>query len=178
MVGSCYRIFFFSFLFFFTIWNQSWGGHWVAKSHDNWCWNINWFQWKTLSLEVTKASSMRCALEPKGTKNPSQEPLLVFLKHNHQWRGREDTRGGIAEDHHLDHDGGWVPKNQCFQTVGLEKTLESSLDCRDIEPVNPKGNQPLISIGRTDAGAEVPIFWPPDDAKCWLFGKDSDAGKD
>ena len=56
-------------------------------------------------------------------------------------------------------------KNGCFQIVGLEKTLESSLDCRDIEPVNPKGNQPLIFIGRTDAEAEIPILWPPD-AKC------------
>ena len=55
-----------------------------------------------------------------------------------------------------------MPKNRCFQIVGLEKTLESSLDCRDIEPVNPKGNQPLIFIGRTDAEAEVPILWPPD----------------
>ena len=58
-----------------------------------------------------------------------------------------------------------MPKNQCFQIVGLEKTLESSLDCRDIEPVNPKGNQPLIFTGRTDAEAEVPVLWPPD-AKC------------
>ena len=59
----------------------------------------------------------------------------------------------------------------------LEKTLESPLDCKDIQPVNPKGNQSWIFIGRTDAKAETPIIWPPD-AKNWLTRKDSDAGKD
>ena len=61
--------------------------------------------------------------------------------------------------------------------VVLEKTLESPLDCKDIKPVNPKGNQSLIFIEKIDAEAEVPIVWPPD-AKNWLTGKDSDAGKD
>ena len=61
--------------------------------------------------------------------------------------------------------------------VVLEKTLESPLDCKEIQPVNPKGNQPWISIGRTDAAAEAPILWPPD-AKSWLSGKDPDIGKD
>ena len=59
----------------------------------------------------------------------------------------------------------------------LEKTLESPLDCKEIKPVNPKGNQPWIFIGRTDAEAEAPILWPPD-VKNWLIGKDPDAGKD
>ena len=72
---------------------------------------------------------------------------------------------------------GWVPKNWCFWTVLLEKTLESPLDCTEIKPVNPKGNQCWIFIGRTDAEAEAPILWPPD-AKNWLIGKDTDAGKD
>ena len=61
--------------------------------------------------------------------------------------------------------------------VVLEKTLESPLDCKEIQPVNPKGNQPWISIGRTDVAAEAPILWPPD-AKSWLSGKDPDIGKD
>ena len=61
--------------------------------------------------------------------------------------------------------------------VVLEKTLESPLDSKEIKPINPKGNQPWILIGRTDAKAEAPIFWPPD-VKIWLVGKDSDAGKD
>ena len=77
----------------------------------------------------------------------------------------------------LDHKEGWAPKNWCFWTVVLEKTLESPLDSKEIRPVNPKGNQPWIFIGRTDAEAEAPILWPPD-VKSRLTGKDSDAQKD
>ena len=77
----------------------------------------------------------------------------------------------------LDYKESWVPKNWCFWTVVLEKTLESPLDCKEIQPVNPNGNQSWILIGRTDAEAETPILWPPD-AENWLIGKDSDAGKD
>ena len=77
----------------------------------------------------------------------------------------------------LDHKEGWAPKNLSFQTVVLEKTLESPLDYKEIKPVNPKGNQPWIFIGRTDTEAEVPIHWPPD-VKSQLSGKDPDAGKD
>ena len=65
----------------------------------------------------------------------------------------------------------------CFLIVVLEKTLESALDCKEIQPVHPKGNQSWIFIGRTDAEAEIPTLWPPD-AKKWLIGKDPDAGKD
>ena len=71
----------------------------------------------------------------------------------------------------------WVPKNWCFSTVVLEKTLESPLDYKEIQPVHPKGNQPWISIGRTDAEAETPILWTPN-AKNWLIWKDPDSGKD
>ena len=77
----------------------------------------------------------------------------------------------------LDHKEGWVPKYWCSQIVALEKTLESPLYCKEIKPVHPKGNQPWIFIGRTDAEAETPIFWPPG-VKNWLIGKDPDAGKD
>ena len=70
-----------------------------------------------------------------------------------------------------------TPKNWCFWTVVLEKTLESPLDCKEIQPVHPKGNQSWVFIGRTDAEAETPVFWPPD-AKSWLIGKDPDAGRD
>ena len=77
----------------------------------------------------------------------------------------------------LDHKEGWAPKNWCFWTVVLEKRLESPLDCKEIKPVHPKGNQSWIFTGRTDAEAEAPILWPPD-AKNWLIGKDPDAGKD
>ena len=74
----------------------------------------------------------------------------------------------------LDHKESWAPKNWWFQIVVLEKTLESPLDCKKINPVNPKGSQPWIFIGRTDA--EIPILWPPD-VKSQLIGKDPDAGK-
>ena len=73
--------------------------------------------------------------------------------------------------------GSWESKNWCFWTVVLEKTVESPLDCKEIQLVHPKGNQSGIFIGRTDAEAEIPILWPPD-AKNWLIGKDPDAGKD
>ena len=76
----------------------------------------------------------------------------------------------------LDHEEGWEPKNWCFWTVVLEKTLKSPLDCKEIEPVHPKGNQPWIFIGRTDVEAEAPILWPPD-GKNWLIWKDPDVGK-
>ena len=77
----------------------------------------------------------------------------------------------------LDDKESWVPKNWCFWRVVLEKALESSLDCKEIQPVNPKGNQSWIFIRRTDAEAETPILWPPD-VKNWLIGRDSDAGTD
>ena len=77
----------------------------------------------------------------------------------------------------LDRIEGWALKNWCFWIVVLEKILESPLDCEKIKPVNPKGNQSWIFIGRTDAEAEAPILWSPD-VKRWLIGKDPDAGKD
>ena len=77
----------------------------------------------------------------------------------------------------LDYKENWAPKNWCFWTVMLDKTLESSLDCKEIQPVHPKGDQSWVFIGKTDAEAAAPIFLPPD-VKSWLNGKDPDAGKD
>ena len=77
----------------------------------------------------------------------------------------------------LDYKESWAPKNWCFWTVVLEKTLEIPLDSKEIQPVHPKRNQSWIFIGRTDVEAETPIIWPPD-VKSWLIGKDPDAGKD
>ena len=77
----------------------------------------------------------------------------------------------------LDHKESWVLKNRCFWTVVLKKTLVSLLDCKEIKPVNPKGNQSWIFIERTDVEAETPVLWPPH-AKSRLIGKDPDAGKD
>ena len=83
------------------------------------------------------------------------------------------THGQMWE---LDHKESWAWKKWCIQAVVLEKTLESPLDCKEIQPVNPKGNQSWIFIGRTEAEAEAPILWPPD-AKHWSLEK-TDAGKD
>ena len=77
----------------------------------------------------------------------------------------------------LDHKESWALKNWCFWTVVLENTLENPLDCKEIQPVHPKGNQYWMFIGRSDVEVEAPILWPPD-AKKWLIGKDPDARKD
>ena len=77
----------------------------------------------------------------------------------------------------LGYEESWALKNWWFWTVVLEKTLESPLDCEEIQPVHPKGDHSWVFIGRTDVEAETPIFWPPS-AKSWLIGKDSDVGKD
>ena len=77
----------------------------------------------------------------------------------------------------LDHIEGWAPKNWCFSTVVLEKILESSLDCKDIQPVHSEGDQSWVLFGTNDAKAETPVLWPPH-AKSWPIGKDPDAGRD
>ena len=108
---------------------------------------------------------------------------LKIKKQRHYFadKGPYSQSYGFSSSHvwmwELDHKEGWAPKNWCFWTVVLEKRLESPLDCKEIKPVHPKGNQSWIFTGRTDAEAEAPILWPPD-AKNWLIGKDPDAGKD
>ena len=96
-------------------------------------------------------------------------------------KGLTSQSYGFSSSHvwmwELDHEKGWALKNWCFRTVVLEKTLESPLDSKEIKPVDPKGNQPWILIGRTDAEAEAPILWLPD-VKSRLIGKDPDAEKD
>ena len=81
----------------------------------------------------------------------------------------------VMYGYELDNKESWVPKNWCFKTVVLDKTLESPLDWKEIQPIHPKGNQSWVFTGRTDV--ETPIVWPPD-VKSWLIGKDPDAGKD
>ena len=96
-------------------------------------------------------------------------------------KGPSSQSYGFSSSHvwmwELDYKESWAPKNWCFWSVVLEKTLESPLDCKQIKPVNPKGNKSWIFIGRTDAEAEAPIFWPLD-VKNWLIEKDPNAGKD
>ena len=94
---------------------------------------------------------------------PSSQSYGFSSNHVHMWE--------------FNHKEGWVLKNGCFWIVVLEKTLESRLDSKEIKPVNPKGNQPWIFIGRTDAEAEAPILWLPD-MKSQLIGKDPNAGED
>ena len=109
--------------------------------------------------------------------------LDSILKSRHYFANKDPSSQGycFSSSHvwiwELNYKESWAPKNWCFWTVVLEKTLESPLDCKEIQPVHPKGNQSWILIGRTDAEAEAPILWPPD-AKKWLIGEDPDAGKD
>ena len=96
-------------------------------------------------------------------------------------KGPSSQGCGFSSSHvwmwELDNEESWALKNWCFWTVVLEKTLESPLDCKEVQPVHPKGDQSWVFIGRTDGEAETPILWPPD-VKSWLIWKDCDAGKD
>ena len=111
------------------------------------------------------------------------QPRQHITKQRHHFvnKGPYSQSYGFSSSHvwmwELDHKEGWTLKNWCFWAVVLEKTLESPFDCKEIKPANPKGNQPWVFIGRTDAVAEVPILWPSD-MKSRLIGKDPDDGKD
>ena len=123
---------------------------WVAISFSSpWKWKV---KVKLLSRVLLLATPWTAAY---------QAPLSMGLSRQEYWSGCHC----------------WVLKNWCFWTVALEKTLESPLDCKETQPVNPKGNKSWIFTGRTDAKAEAPILWPPD-AKNWLTEKDPDSGKD
>ena len=116
-------------------------------------------------------------------KKSYDKPRQHIKKQRHHFaeRGLYNQSYGFSSSHvwiwELDHKEGWALQNWCFWTVVLEKTLESPLDSMEIKLVNPKGNQPWVFIGRTDAEAEVPVLWPPDE-KSWLTGKEPDTGKD
>ena len=107
--------------------------------------------------------------------------ILKKQRHNFVNKCPSSQCHGFSSSHvwiwELDYKESWVPKNWCFWTVVLEKTFESSLDCKEIQPVHPKGDQSWVFIGRTVAEAEDPILWPLE-TKNWLIGKDPDAGKD
>ena len=116
-------------------------------------------------------------------KKSYEKPRQHIRKQRHYFanKGPSSQSYGFSSGHvwmwELDHKESWVPKNWCFGIVVLEKSLQSPLDCKEIKPVHPKGNQSWIFTGRTDAEAEAPILWPRD-VKNWLTGKDPDAGKD
>ena len=123
----------------------------------------------------------------KKTLTPWKESYDQHRQHIEKQRHYAANKGlssqgyGFSSGHvwmwELNYKESWVLKNWCFWPVVLEKTLKSPLDCKEIQPVHPKGNQSWMFIGRTDAKAETPILWPPD-AKNWLIWKDPDAGKD
>ena len=116
-------------------------------------------------------------------KKSYDQPRQHIKKQRHYFanKGPSSQSYGFPNSHvwmwGLDCEESWAPKNWCFWTVVLEKTLESPLDCKEIQSVHPKGNQSWMFTGRTDAEAETPILWPPD-AKNWLTGKDPDSEKD
>ena len=126
---------------------------------------------------VTAAIKLKdsCFLEGKLWK-PRQEIKSkdITFAHKDLYSQSYSFSGSHVWMWELDHKEGWVPKNWCFWIV-LENALESSLDCKEMKPVNPKGNQSWIFVGRTEA--EAPVLWPPD-AESWLIGKDPDAWKD
>ena len=116
-------------------------------------------------------------------KKSYNKPRQHVKKQRHYFanKGLSSQSYGISSSHvwmsELDRKEGWTPKNWCFWTVVLKKTFESTLDNKQIKPVNPKGDQSWIFIERTDVKAETPIYWPPD-GKNWLIGKDPDVGKE
>ena len=109
--------------------------------------------------------------------------LDIILKSRHYFanKGASSQGYGFSSGHvwmwELDYKESWEPKNWYFWTLVLEKTLESPLDCKEIQPVHPKGDQSCVFIGRTDAEGETSIFWPPH-GRSWVVGKDPDAGRD
>ena len=111
-------------------------------------------------------------------KKSSDQPRQSIKKQRHYFVDKRSSSQscGFPSNHvwmwELDHKESWVPKNWCLWTVVLEKTLESPLDCKEIQPVHPKGDQSWIFIRRTDAEAEAPILWSPDENN-WLIGKES-----
>ena len=142
---------------------------------------------ETLFWGVPKALQMVTAAMKLKDACSLEEKLWQLRQHIKKQRHYFANKGlssqsyGFSSSHvwmcELDHEEGWLPKNWCFWTMVLEQTLESPLDCKEIQPVNPRGNKSWIFIGRTDAEAETPILWPPD-LKKWLIWKDLDAGKD
>ena len=129
---------------------------------------------------VTAAMKLKDAYSLEGKFWPT---LIAYSKQRYYFanKGPASQGYGFSCGHvwiwELDCEEGWALKNWCFWTVVLEKTLESPLDCQEIQPVHSEGDQPWDFYGRNDAKAETPVLWSPH-AKSWLIGKDSDAGRD
>ena len=183
---------------FLELWNsednhRSWSGQ-IGKPGETWLWPILWSVWfqhsKHLRGKRTKTpceknwsgtSSLIKTLAPWKKSYDKPRQYIKKLRHHFANKGLSSQSYGFSSRHvwmwELDHKESWVLKNWCFWTMVLERTLESLLDSKEIQPVHPKGNQSWIFTGRTGAEAETPILWPPD-SKNWLLGKDPDAGRD
>ena len=145
-----------------------------------------WKHWQTIFLDSKITADGDCSHGIKrclllGRKAMTNLDSILKSRHYFANKGLSSQSYGFLSSHmwiwELDYKENWAPKNWCFWTVVLEKTLESPLDSKEIQPVHPEGNQSWIFIGMTDAEAETLILWPPDE-KSWLIGKDPDAGKD
>ena len=146
-----------------------------------------WKQWQTLFLRAPKSLKMVIATMKIKTlapwKKSYDQPRQNIKKQRHYFanKGASSQSYGFSSSHvwmwEFHYKESWVPKNWCFWTVVLEQTLESPLDCKDIQPVHPKGYQSWVFFERTDVEAETPILWPPD-VNNSLIGKDPDARKD
>ena len=147
----------------------------------------HWKQWETLFFGAPKSLQMLTSamkLKDACSLEESCDPTRQHIKKQRHYFANKcpsSQSNGFSSSHvwmwKLEYKQSWVLKNWCFWTAVLEKTLESPLDCKKIQPVHPKRNQSWIFFGRTEAEAETPILWPPD-AKNLLIRKDSDAGKD
>ena len=134
-----------------------------AVPPDMWCYLPIWMASHSHKSSLHARQHIKKERHYFANKSPSSHSYNFPSSHVWMWK--------------LDCKESWALKNWCFSTVGLEKTLESPLDCKEIQPVHTKGNQSWIFIGRTDAEAETPLLWPSD-VKNWLLGKDPDTGKD
>ena len=141
-----------------------------------------WKKWLTLSLGAPKSLQMvTAAILLLGRKVMTNLDSVLKSRDITLLTNVHLVKYGFSNSHvwiwELDYKESWGPKNWCFWTVVLEKTLESPMDCKEIQPVHPKEDQSWVFVGRTDAEAVTPILQPPD-VKNWLIGKDPDSGKD
>ena len=150
----------------------------MGKQSKQW---LTLFFWPPKSLQmVTAAMKLKDAYSLEGE---CDQPRQHIKRQRHHFvnKGPSSQGYGFSSGHvwmgELDYKESWAPKNWCFWTVVLEKTLESPLYYKEIQPVHPEGDQSWVFIGRTDCEAETPILWPPD-VKGWLTWKDPDVGKD
>ena len=139
------------------------------------------FSWAPKSLQMVTAAMKLKTLTPWKKSYDQHRQHTKKQRHYFAKKGPSSQDYGFSSGPvcfwELDYKESWVLKNWCFWTVVSEKTPDSPLDCKEIQPVHPKGNQSWVFIGRTDVEAETPILWPPD-TKGWLIGKDPDAGID